>query len=281
MEKLQTTLADWRELKVTMVPLDALVTDEALQPRTPEAVAFKYRHRLTEASELHVTRLGDDLGTTPDRHHDPLLIAVIEGEMRVVDGHHRLEAYRKAGRSEVPARLKAIDQQTAVMVSKLVNCDGVKLPLHPDQAREAAWQFIAEATARGRKPLGASLRATGAAFGVGKSTIDAMVKKVPTVNLGHFGPEAVDPGTGWPRWRYVRGNAWRDAEAAFSPDALLKARSKRLAVKLGKLFDKEGPEAVRGAIAILQADRQDEVGDQLADWIDAETDANGNLDRDY
>jgi hypothetical protein len=52
-------------------------------------------------------------------------------------------------------------------------------------------------------------------------------------------------------------------------------------MKLGRLFDKEAPEVVRGAIALLQADRKDEVADQLADWYDAETDAHGNRDADY
>lgn len=281
MKKIQRTLTDWRERQVTMLPVDQLVTDEALQPRSQDAVPHKYRHRLAEATDLHVTRLRDDLATAGGRQLEPLLIAEVEGRPLVVDGHHRLKAYQRAGRAEVPARVKATDYLTAVTVSKLVNCDGVKLPLHPDQARDAAWQSIAAATARGRKPLGASLRDVAAAFGIGKSTVATMANRVSKVNLGDYGPEALDPGTGWPRWRHVRGNAWREAQDDVAPEALLRARTEQFAKKLGKLFDGVDPEVIRGAIALLQADRRDEVCDQLADWHDAETDANGDLDTDY
>jgi hypothetical protein len=213
----QRTLSDWLALPIAMAPLEGIETAEALQPRTRDVVSARDRYRLDDASELHIARLRDDLAVFPGKEVDPLLVAEVDGRRLLVDGHHRKEAYRRAGRRAVPVRLLALSVAEAVMVSKLVNCGGVKLPLHPEQAKEAAWQYLAHVTGRGRRPLplGQSCRAIAGTFGVSKSTVCRMIETLPKVKLEEFGEDALDPGTSWPRWRHCRGNAWRDALGEF------------------------------------------------------------------
>lgn len=272
MQKIKHTLDHWRELQVTAVPLERIETDEVLQPRTRDAVAVKHRHRLDEASDLHIARMREDLATFVDKETEPLLVAETDGRLLLVDGHHRLSAYRLAGRQTAPARVLSVSRSEAVMVSKLVNCDGVKLPLHPDQAREAAWQYLAHVTTRGRMPLpsGASLRTVAAIFKAGKSTVGRMLAKLPAVDLNDYSEEAKDPGTGWPRWRHVRDSAWHTAAASVPLENRRQAQAERLAEKVAALMDKAGPEVARIAAAILLTQRQDEATDLLSDWRDAE-----------
>lgn len=272
MMDIQRTLADWLAQPVAVIPLERIETNEALQPRSRDVVAARDRYRLDEASELHIARLRADLAAFPAKEVEPLLLADVDGRQLLVDGHHRKEAYRLARRSVVPARLLRLSMGEAVMVSKLVNCGGVKLPLHPEQAKEAAWQYLAHVTERGRQPLppGQSRRGVAATFGVSKSTVCRMIEMLPKVKLGDFGEDALDPGTGWPRWRQCRGNAWRDVLDDVPLDDRLRLKAEKLAEKLAAMLDKAGPTVSRMATSILLAERRDDAADSLEQYLDAQ-----------
>ena len=59
-----------------------------------------------------------------------------------------------------------------------------------------------------------------------------MVKALPIINLSDFYQDALDPGTGWPLWRFCKGNA-NPFEPA--PDYKLAERqAEKIAIQLGK-----------------------------------------------
>lgn len=269
---IQRTLVAWQALPVTIVPLEGIETAEALQPRTRDVVAARDRYRLEEASQLHIARLRDDLAAFPGKEAEPLLVAKVDGRQLLVDGHHRKDAYRQARRRVVPVRLLRLSMGDAVMVSKLVNCGGVKLPLHPEQAKEAAWQYLAHVTERGRRPLPSdqSRRGIAGTFGVSKSTVCRMIEMLTKVKLGDFGEDALDPGTGWPRWKYCKGNAWRDAFGDVPLDDRLRHKAERLRMRIAAMLDREGPKVSRMACEGLLAERKDEAADLLMQYLDAE-----------
>jgi len=272
MMDIQRTLADWLAQPDTMLPLEGIETNEALQPRSRDVVAARDRYRLDEASRLHIARLRADLAAFPGKEVEPLLVADVDGRRLLVDGHHRREAYRLAHRTVAPVRVLRLSMGEAVMVSKLVNCGGVKLPLHPEQAKEAAWQYLAHVTEGGRRPLplGQSRRGIAGTFGVSKSTVCRMIEMLPKVKLGDFGEDALDPGTSWPRWRQCRGNAWRDVLDDVPLDDRLRLKAEKLAEKLAAMLDKAGPKVSRMATAILVAERKDEAADCLEQYLDAQ-----------
>lgn len=278
LHKLEALLEQWRASPLVFLPLANIETTEHLQPRTLDAVPVRYRPRLDEQSVQHITRMRAKLEHNPDAHMDGLLIADCGGRLLVVDGHHRLSAYRLAKRDTVPARVAKVPLLQAVATSRLVNCDGTKLPLHADQAREAAWQYIAEVTLRGRRalPESDSLRGIASAFGIAKSTAERMKNAVAKVDLAEYSRDSLDPVTGWPRWRFCRGNAWRSMKAEVPLDDWKRARAERLAANVAALFDKEGPEIARLAVEILRAEREDETADLLDRWHDAEDDTDSD-----
>lgn len=198
-------LEAWRALPATPIRRSQIKIDPAFQPRNPQAVRFKHRERTRRESEDHASALADRLCNCPDL--DPILVANIQGSLYVIDGHHRLKAYKSMKRGDIPAKVHEADWDTAVIVSKLVNLDHRALRMQKDQAREACWQYLAALTQRGKKPHGdsTSCRKVGLLFGVGHDTVHRMLKALPNIKLDDFSKESLDPGTSWPLWRYAKG----------------------------------------------------------------------------
>lgn len=265
LEKLESLLAEWRTIEPQQTTIGRIREVEAFQPRNTRLAPFRDRGRLESASEQHVADLASKL--CDGRDLDPLLVANIRGTLYLIDGHHRLRAYRRERRRSVPVRIRDSTKAEAIMASKAVNCDGVKLPMHPEQQREAAWQYLAMRTDQGRRtlPEGESLRSIGRTFGTSKDTVAAMLRKLPKVNPGDYSEDARDPGTGWPQWKHVKGNAWRDAAAEVPADIRERHRDERRATQLAKLIERDGLDAFLRALRLLEVEAITTAADRLAE----------------
>lgn len=241
MENLERELAEWRSTPARELSLSKVKIDPAFQPREMRLVRFRDWSKTEARSREHVDMMRRHLEANTGNTVEPILAADVDGVLYLVDGHHRIQAHKLARRRQVPARVRRMTREHAVLLSKLVNLDGVKLPMEGEQRRDAAWQYLAEVTLRGRLPLpdGESLRTMEARFGVSKDTIAAMLRKLPKVSPAEWRPEACDPGTGWPRWKYVRGSGWTDGRWT-QPDEAQQVRkdAERVAKGLAKLRDK-------------------------------------------
>jgi len=256
MKELIETLVQWRSLPPTRVSLGRIKVEPQYQPRNNFVIPYADREKAENASEAHIARLTD---LAEDADLDPLLLADVDGRLVLVDGHHRLKAYRRAGKRDAPACVLKTTGESALMVSKLVNCDGVKLPMHAEQSRECAWQYLAQVTAQGRLelPEGTSRRQIGRTFGTSRETIGSMLRILPTVNRADFQQEACDPGTGWPLWRFVKGNAWRDQYNDVSEDAREMHKTEELAKRLATLIGTNGVLRFCRAVALIEHEQRD------------------------
>jgi hypothetical protein len=151
------------QLRQTRVPLGALeVLPQVFQPRMEGDKPWeKERHRvaLTQA----VKRRGA---------LDPIVIFPVAGRRIVVDGHCRLEAYRRAGWKEsrkVPVRYLAGTLGDALMAAAETNSKD-KQTWTPDEKKEYAWRLVKFDEGRGCFSLRDIARTTGA----GKSTVGIM-----------------------------------------------------------------------------------------------------------
>lgn len=254
MESTESVLSRWLLLPAEELAISSIKTAPAYQPRAVGLAPYRDRARLERESEQHVARLAEC--ATGGGQLDPLLVARIDGRLYVVDGHHRLRAYKRAGRRAVPARVLDLTHAQAVLVSKLVNCSGAKLALHAEQARECAWQVLAHLTRRGRNPLpaGVSVRSVGRTYGTSHETVRAMLRRLSTVKPCEYGQEACDPGTGWPQWRYVKGNAIRSRFTDVDDDARERHRDEKRAAKLADMIEKDGLAAFMRSLRLLGAE---------------------------
>lgn len=255
-------LEGWQALPVEAVTARGVLQDEMFQPRNPRLLKFRERPKAEEQSAEHVARMQAALVASKRTELDPILVARINGGLLfVVDGHHRLEASRKARRKTILARVLDTDQHTAAMVSKLVNLDARALPMHAEQAREMAWQYIAEVTAGGLLPLppGESTRTLAGTFGISPDTAHRMVLKCPEVRPEEYSPEACDPATGWPRWKYVRSYAWKGLKEQLTEEQEMDLKTGKALKALVRLLDWYGDEAVGRAYKALAEETQSEA----------------------
>jgi uncharacterized ParB-like nuclease family protein len=260
--------------EVQTLPLPALKTDESLQPRVARMVPFKDQGRVESRSEEHIGTMRLALEATHSIHLEPVLVAEVDGSLFVVDGHHRLKAYRMAQRETIPVRVCPMEYRQAVLVSKLVNCTDRALEMHPEQRRDAAWQYLALVTRRGAVglPDGESLRTIVGRFGIGYGTAQRMLCKLPEVNPKDWSSEALDAGTGFPRWRYVReaGTGWHDMKEKMDVEQVTQHEAKKLARKIGALMEKATPAVVRLAVQMLGIEAQMEtVNEDTRDFVAA------------
>lgn len=269
MEKLEEILQSWQQLAPQMVAVDIIRTDASLQPRDDRLIPFKDRHKVETASQDHVARMHAALDAGRDQQLEPLLVASYEGNLHLVDGHHRLKAYARAGRREIPVRVLPCTRHQAVMLSKLVNVGARTLAMDKEQARDACWQFIAHITNRGKRSIGDfgwSERKLAGRFGVARGTVQVMLAGVQSVTLEDFSSAALDPGTGWPRWKYVKDSAWKGGVDAMEPDEQLQWRAGKFAKQLAKLIDSADPAVRRLGIEMLTQESTDSAReDALSD----------------
>ncbi|OOX17729.1 DNA-binding protein [Xanthomonas campestris pv. azadirachtae] len=265
-------MEQFRHASTRLIPLSDIRTHDALQPRVARLVPFKDKGRAEESSEQHIATLRLVLEAAENKQLDPIWLADIgsaepvETGLYVVDGHHRLRAYQQAGRKQVPAGVLALDWRTAPVVSKLVNCTGRSLALHNEQRRDAAWQYLAALTQQGtiELPAGESLRSVAARFGISKNTVSSMLANLSHVIAAEFHALAIDPGTGWPRWRHVREakNPWQTSLTS-SDQRQLDREAEKVARHIVKLVDGSSP-AVRARALEMLANDEVVATDQLA-----------------
>lgn len=265
------TLRQLESAEAKLLPLKQLSTHEAFQPRVERIVPFRDRSRVTNRSSAQVDSLRLRLESSQQEQLDPIWAIEISCSgnpeipdgLYVVDGHHRLTAYRLAQRERIPVCACFTDLRTAVLVSKVVNCSGRALEMYPEQKRDAAWQYLAALTQQGaiELPDGYSLRAIGGRFGVSKNTISNMLRHLKDVKISEFASVAIDPGTGFPRWRWVRENnsPWQHALAAIDGEEKTQRKAKKLALAVVALRNGYTHEERMLAFKMLKADDQHEA----------------------
>lgn len=256
---------------VEMVERTRIKTHPALQPRDLALLKQRERVRQEEQSEMHVHDMALLLKADPKAQLAALHLADVGGELYVVDGHHRLQAYKRAKRDQVPARLKAMTMRQASHASKLANVTHTKLEMRAAQKRNALWHHLAAITHEGANPLpvGVSQRSLQGRFGGSLDTVQRMLKRLPHVIPDEYPPEHRDGITGWPHWRYVGATARNGLYREMSPESRLQWAADKYKGHLVKLWERTDPRAVMLAHEELKREATDADEQALQSDLDA------------
>ena len=204
----------FEEAEPLLIEILEVKADPQYQPRSRGVLSWKERDKVRRRESDHVKTLANPLLAARNYQLEPIWLAKIDGghELLVIDGHHRLSAYKRAKRAHIPARVISMSQQDAVLVSKTVNQGTAMLPMAESQSREQCWQYTGLVTRRGKLTLeeaGLSYRQVAAKFGTSHETVRKMEKKLQTLKLKDFSEDALDPATGLPKWKHLRSdNHW-------------------------------------------------------------------------
>ncbi|UNK57473.1 ParB N-terminal domain-containing protein [Pseudoxanthomonas daejeonensis] len=264
---LWTVLDAMQATEVHNVAVSEVRTHAHLQPRSERLLPYKDAGRAKLLSDDHIQVLSSALDVSQEVELEPIWLADIpatpgrniKAGLYVVDGHHRLSAYNKAERKTIPARILPMNFATAVLVSKPINCSGCKLLMHREQRLDATWQYLAAVMERGARPFlphGESLRSVAGKFGVGHQTVSRMLVELRKVRLDEYLPDARDPGTDWPRWKYVRTpkSIWQTPIEMLPNEARIVRNAESLARAIAGMMENSSPEERALALQMLAAE---------------------------
>ena len=96
------------------------------------------------SDKLHVEDLVKEIGFRPDAGLDPIVVFWSGREWTLIDGHHRLEAYRRSdawGGKPVPVDIFEGTLDDAIREATRLNSK-ISLELYPKQRMDAAWRLV-------------------------------------------------------------------------------------------------------------------------------------------
>ena len=221
----------WEDVDIKEVPLAMIKTRPDLQPRNPMLISGVIdRMRRIDCLNDTVDNLFHSLKQDANHNAPPVWLVALDTGLYLVDGHHRLKAYRKANRKTIPARILRHEQgnEKAILASRLINTTGSRVGLHPAEIREVAWATISELMNFGKRTweqvgrYGHSIRSICAAFGNGISTgsVHSMTRYVPRI--------AEHPDVDnrkWPTWQGAIAILRPSSSEAHSPEEAERRRA--------------------------------------------------------
>lgn len=118
----------------------------SLDSITVRHAVFQLRDQgLTAVTDkLHVEDLIKEIGFRPDAGLDPIVVFWSGREWTLIDGHHRLEAYRQSeawGGKPVPVEIFEGTLDDAIREATRLNSK-ISLELYPKQRMDAAWRLV-------------------------------------------------------------------------------------------------------------------------------------------
>lgn len=170
----------------------------SLRRITTKTETFQFRH--VEVDQHHVDELATVLETGRPLDRLTLWTNPETEELVVVDGHHRLEAYRKVRwRKKVPVNVYSCGIEEARLMALREN-GKIRLPLTKDERMDAAWALVCLG------PEVYSKRVIQENTGVGNGTVAIMRRTLKA--LQERDPEGDPPRHWWqalPRSRSTSG----------------------------------------------------------------------------
>lgn len=273
----ETALKRLQAAEVQTLPLEDVHTHEALQPRSLDVLRGSQQADAQQRSAGHVANLRCALRMSKRAQLEPVLVAQVAGKNYIVDGHHRLRAYRAEKRPTIPARLLRMELAAAVLASKLVNLTERAMAMERAQIIEAAWQTLAAMTDGGHKPLppGESYATLEARLGPGHSTLQRMTKRMRRIVPSEWADGERDPGTGFPMWNAVRNHDWNRGEGTMTHDEVKRRMAERCAAGLVKQLEAFDADVRELAWEIVARDHR-QLADEAAAFRELEIEPFGN-----
>lgn len=171
-----------------------------------QAMPEVFQPRMSVPSEKHISDLRSSLKSVRDL--TPILVLPLGDQAVVVDGHHRLEAYRMEGRGSIPVEFFGGTVQAAILQSGTANSKTV-MPLSRRQRTDWAWKLV-----RMIKPQDA----TGYLFSKRQITVSAAVSSGIVATMRRAAKALGENADEYPSWDLAR-QAWQDQETpeAYQP----------------------------------------------------------------
>jgi len=122
------------------------------QSRRPQVESLKNQQRDTIESKEHSARMLQSLEAGEPL--DPVLVTEVEGKLRLIDGYHRLAAYRQYGADTITAHVVRADAKTSTLLSYECNLKSEHKSVSQEQQMQQRWEVVREAFDPNQGPRG-------------------------------------------------------------------------------------------------------------------------------
>lgn len=205
-----------------------------------------------QIDDWHVRSLGQAITRHPDQPLAPLVVYWIGDAWCVIDGHHRLSAYRKLEtKAAIPVIVFSGKLEDAMLEAARRNSRD-KLPMCSTEKCEAAWRLTIGTT----KSKAEVSRATGVSNGF----VGTARKTRDLLKINH--PDRELDSLTWMQARDLL--AGKATKGDYDDKEWLKAEAKKMADKLSKTFGdtlRRHPEMAYEALAIYSPGLLDYIGE--------------------
>jgi len=203
-------------------------------------------------SEYHLSLLGRSLTQRGDL--DPVLVVAVGARVVVVDGYHRVEAYERDKRGDVPVSYFIGSVREAVLEAASRNSRAV-LQMSNGQRQDLAWQLV---------NANFTLKQVTTSTGISRAQVGIMRRAKRAL-----GDDAAEEATWYGARRRAEGKGvieWSEKER----EEMLAARMQAIADKMRRTFSNKlatQPEIFAGATAIFMGRNLPDVMNFLRSYL--------------
>lgn len=220
-DRIDELMQQWKPLDVSKLPqrlpLNSMkIIRDLYQPR-------RWADSETGVSdERHTKELARTLKQVEDL--DPIQIIPIGNSFVVLDGHHRIEAYREAKRKDAPVVYFVGNPKEALLEAGAENIKD-RLAVTPAEKTQRAWQLVISGLGYSKSQV---IKATQAA--------DGTVAEMRRV-LKWFEAQDAEPSDSWSlaRWKFKQGDV-NQQQPDFDREAILEEKANKVSLALRKRF---------------------------------------------
>jgi ParB-like chromosome segregation protein Spo0J len=222
-DEIEELMLQWKPLDISTLPqrlpLDSMkIMRDLYQPRGwADAMTGVTDERHTKELARNLKQVGD---------LDPIQIIPIGERFVVLDGHHRLEAYRAAEKEDAPVVYFQGNPKEALLEAGAENIKE-RLAVTPAEKTQRAWKLVISGLGYSKSQI---VKATQAADG----TVGEMRRVLKWFEL-----QSAEPSDSWSlaKWKFKQGNV-NEERPEFDHEAMLDERANWTAQALRKRFPK-------------------------------------------
>ncbi|WP_421867055.1 ParB N-terminal domain-containing protein [Motiliproteus sp.] len=174
-QRIQRLVAAAKEQQPTHTPMASIEQSPRFQKRSPDVEGKARQVAIRDADKAMMEKFVSDL-ENPEHTTDPVTLCRVNGALILVDGHHRLDAYRLAGRNDIPSRVLETTESEAHTLASVMNGYSTTVPRGNEERGETAWREVLDKYDGESWEDGWSARQLAKVMGVGSKTVDRMVK---------------------------------------------------------------------------------------------------------
>ncbi|MEH6652243.1 MAG: ParB/RepB/Spo0J family partition protein [Motiliproteus sp.] len=138
-----TTLEDVAKGSVRSIPVDSIMADSTTQTRMTALGTQGEQEHAARQSRLVVSDIAQSAKSDKEFElPNPIMVAEVDGRRKLIDGHHRLEGFKKAGRKKIRAYVIKTSEADWKRLAIQANSVSQIVPESRAERLEKAWQLV-------------------------------------------------------------------------------------------------------------------------------------------